>query len=69
MMNAHVEDIDPIRPRYEFARLGLCAMHEKSEWELIADSRNGNDDAMSELFRRHYPSSVRVARGFVRSES
>jgi RNA polymerase sigma-70 factor, ECF subfamily len=61
-------NIGQIRTTQQFARPGLCAMHEKSEWELIADSRNGNGDAMSELFRRHYPSSVRVARGFLPSE-
>jgi len=40
-------------------------MSEKPEIELIADSRNGNRDALSELFRRHYTSSVRVARNIL----
>jgi RNA polymerase sigma-70 factor, ECF subfamily len=40
----------------------LCAMHEKPEGELISSSRNGDAEAMSELFRRHYSYSVRVAR-------
>ena len=40
-------------------------MREKPEFELIADSRNGNRDAMAELFRRHYISSVRVARNIL----
>ena len=38
------------------------SVHEKSESELIAESRNGHGEAMAELFRRHYPSSVAVAR-------
>jgi RNA polymerase sigma-70 factor, ECF subfamily len=43
-------------------------IHEKPESELLADSRNGDRDAMAELFRRHYPSSIRIARGLLRSE-
>lgn len=34
----------------------------KTEPELITESRNGHGEAMAELFRRHYPSSVVVAR-------
>ena len=45
----------------------MKALHERSEWELIANSRDGDKDAMAELFRRHYPSSVRVARGILTS--
>lgn len=43
-------------------------MHEKPEFELLVDSRNGDKDAMAELFRRHYPSSIRVARKMLRSQ-
>ena len=37
-------------------------MNDKPELELICDSRNGDRDAMTELFRRHYTSSIQVAR-------
>jgi RNA polymerase sigma-70 factor, ECF subfamily len=37
-------------------------MHAKPEFELIADSQNGDTNAMTELFRRHYPGSLTVAR-------
>jgi RNA polymerase sigma-70 factor, ECF subfamily len=43
-------------------------MHDKSEFELIANSRAGDLDAMGELFRRHYASSIGVARGFLPSQ-
>ena len=33
----------------------------KPELQLIADSRNGDVDAMAELFQRHYASSLRLA--------
>lgn len=42
-------------------------MHEKPESELIAQSRCGDMSAMTELFRRYYPSSVRVAQRILRS--
>jgi len=35
---------------------------EKPEPELIGDARIGDKDAMAELFRRHYPHSIAVAR-------
>jgi RNA polymerase sigma-70 factor, ECF subfamily len=38
------------------------AQLEKPEPELIVDARNGDLDAMTELFRRHYSHSVTVAR-------
>jgi RNA polymerase sigma-70 factor, ECF subfamily len=43
-------------------------IREKPEWEVLADARNGDRDAMAELFRRYYPSSIRIARGVLRSE-
>jgi len=36
--------------------------------ELLADGRNGDGQALSELFERHYTSSVRVARRILRSD-
>lgn len=38
------------------------SLHEKSEAELVRDARNGNGEAMAELFRRHYSHSIAVAR-------
>ena len=38
------------------------SLNEKSEAELVRDARNGIGEAMAELFRRHYPHSVAVAR-------
>ena len=35
--------------------------------ELLADGRNGDRQALSELFERHYTSSLRVARRILRS--
>src|SRR5215472_6564046 len=43
-------------------------MPEKSERELIAAGRRGDKAAIAELFERHYPSSLCVARGILRSE-
>jgi len=37
-------------------------MDNKPELQLIADFRNGDVDAIGELFQRHYASSLRVAR-------
>lgn len=37
-------------------------MADRPESQLIKDSRNGNTEAIAELFRRHYPLSIRVAR-------
>ena len=37
-------------------------MHDKPELQLIADFRNGDVDAIAELFQRHYASSLKVAR-------
>jgi RNA polymerase sigma-70 factor (ECF subfamily) len=37
-------------------------IEEKQELELIRASRNGDRDAMAELFRRHYHGSIMVAR-------
>jgi RNA polymerase sigma-70 factor (ECF subfamily) len=38
------------------------------ESELIADGRNGDRQALSELFERHYRSSVRTARRMLHSD-
>jgi RNA polymerase sigma-70 factor, ECF subfamily len=43
-------------------------MRERAELELITHSRNGDSDAMDELFRRHYSSSIGVARGMLPSQ-
>ena len=43
-------------------------MPNKPESELIADCKRGDDAALSELFQRHYPYSLRLARGILRSE-
>jgi RNA polymerase sigma-70 factor (ECF subfamily) len=43
-------------------------MPEKLEPELMADCKRGDKAAMAELFGRHYASSLRVARGILRSE-
>ena len=37
-------------------------MPDKPELQLITDSRNGDMEAMAELFRRHYPLCIRIAR-------
>src|SRR5271165_1395526 len=46
-------------------------MPDKSELQLIIESRTGDREAIAELFRRHYPLSIRVARRMlpVRDES
>ena len=43
-------------------------MRETPEHELIANSREGDADAIEELLHRHYPSSMRVARNILRQE-
>jgi RNA polymerase sigma-70 factor, ECF subfamily len=43
-------------------------MHEKREPELIAGCKRGNKAAGTELLGRHYASSLRLARGMLRSE-
>lgn len=43
-------------------------MKEKPDAELICDSRNGDSGAIGELFRRHYPYVVRIARNILHSE-
>src|SRR5271165_3394929 len=43
-------------------RMAENDMPGKAELQLITDSRNGNREAMAELFRRHYPLSIRLAR-------
>src|SRR5271170_6949569 len=41
-------------------------MRETPEAELIAISKQGHQEAIAELFRRHYPSSLRLAAGILR---
>jgi RNA polymerase sigma-70 factor (ECF subfamily) len=43
-------------------------MREKREPELIAAGKRGDQAAISELFERHYSSSLSVARSILRSE-
>jgi RNA polymerase sigma-70 factor (ECF subfamily) len=43
-------------------------MRDKCEPELIAACKRGDEAAYTELFEQHYPSSLRVARGILRSE-
>jgi RNA polymerase sigma-70 factor (ECF subfamily) len=43
-------------------------MPEKRERDLIAAGKRGDKAAIAELFERHYPSSLSVARGILRSE-
>jgi len=43
-------------------------MEEHSDSELIAQGRNGNTQALSELFERHYSSSIRAARRILGSD-
>jgi RNA polymerase sigma-70 factor (ECF subfamily) len=38
------------------------SLADKPEAELVSDARSGNRDAIAELFRRHYPHSIAVAR-------
>jgi RNA polymerase sigma-70 factor (ECF subfamily) len=42
-------------------------MPDKPELQLITDSRNCDMEAMAELFRRHYPLSISVARRILRA--
>jgi RNA polymerase sigma-70 factor, ECF subfamily len=55
---------------YRFWRVNClrCCMPEKSERDLIAAGQCGDKAAIAELFERHYPSSLCVARGILRSE-
>src|SRR5580704_4795411 len=43
-------------------------MREKREPDLIAAAKLGDGAAIAELFERHYPSSLGVARRILRSE-
>jgi RNA polymerase sigma-70 factor (ECF subfamily) len=43
-------------------------MQEKLEVELITHGKRGDRAAITELFGRYYPSSLRLARGILRSE-
>ena len=44
------------------------AMHTRPDSELITCGRNGDRSALSELFERYYPSSIRVARRILGSD-
>jgi RNA polymerase sigma-70 factor, ECF subfamily len=44
------------------------AMARRPDSELIAEGRKGNTQALSELFERHYSTSIRVARRILRSD-
>jgi RNA polymerase sigma-70 factor (ECF subfamily) len=43
-------------------------MTEMTEYELIAGSKRGDKEALTELFRRHYPICLRLACAVLRSE-
>lgn len=43
-------------------------MQEKLEVQLIANCKQGDEAAIAELFGRHYPSCLRLARGILHSE-
>ena len=43
-------------------------VHPRSESELIADGRNRDRQALSDLLERHYRSSVRIARRILHSD-
>jgi RNA polymerase sigma-70 factor, ECF subfamily len=43
-------------------RMAENDMPDKPELQLITDFQNGDREAIGELFRRHYPLSIRVAR-------
>ena len=43
-------------------------MRETTDRELVANSKDGDNGAVSELFRRHYRTSMNVARRILRSE-
>jgi RNA polymerase sigma-70 factor (ECF subfamily) len=53
-----------------FWSVNCCAeaMQPRLDSELLEEGRNGDGQALSELFERHYTSSVRVARRILRSE-
>jgi RNA polymerase sigma-70 factor (ECF subfamily) len=42
---------------------------ETTDQELVAQSKQGDEGAMAKLIRRHYGSSLRVARSILRNES
>jgi RNA polymerase sigma-70 factor (ECF subfamily) len=43
------------------------SLNDKLEPELVGDARNGDRDAMAELFRRQYPRSIAIARRILRT--
>jgi RNA polymerase sigma-70 factor, ECF subfamily len=42
---------------------------ETTDQELVAQSKQGDEEAMAKLIRRHYGSSLRVARSILRNQS
>jgi RNA polymerase sigma-70 factor (ECF subfamily) len=44
----------------------MTGMEPKSDIELIANGKDGNEQALAELFQRHYPSSLKLARRILR---
>jgi RNA polymerase sigma-70 factor (ECF subfamily) len=44
------------------------SLNETPEPQLVGDARNGNRDAIAELFRRHYMHSIAVARRILPAE-
>jgi hypothetical protein len=43
------------------------SLNDKLEPELVGDARNGDRDAMAELFRRQYPRSIAIAHRILRA--
>jgi RNA polymerase sigma-70 factor (ECF subfamily) len=43
------------------------SLNDKLEAELVGDARNGDRNAMAELFRRQYPRSIAIARRILRA--
>ena len=43
------------------------SLNDKLEPELVGDARNGDQNAMAELFRRQYPRSIAIARRILRA--
>jgi len=58
----------PLLPMFWIIDCSAKAMHQYADSELIAEGRNGNTQALSALFERHYSSSIRVARRILGSD-
>jgi RNA polymerase sigma-70 factor (ECF subfamily) len=48
--------------------MSTSSMLEVSETVLVAHSKQGNNDAIAELFRRHYSRSLQIASGILRHQ-